>query len=73
MRRNAPNHRCPECHRTFFSAGAVETHRAEEQGACLDRLPAIMRRRVLEYQKRFDISPPPLPAPEDDFDLLEGF
>lgn len=73
MKRRFPSHRCPECHRTFFSAEAVDGHRANEQGKCFDRLPRIMARNVLTYRERNGIKPPPLPEPPEDFDVLEDF
>lgn len=66
-----PSHRCPECWQTFYRSEAVDAHRVEKQGECFDRLPRWQQHKIEHYRKINDVTPPPLPAPKDEFDVIE--
>ena len=65
------SHRCPDCHRPFYSAEGVIAHRTEEQGECFDRLNGYEKGKIQIYQRVHDLSPSPLPDPLPDFDPID--
>lgn len=65
------NHRCPDCHKRFHGGEGVIAHRTEMQGDCFNQLPSVLKDRVKTFQRKWDITPPPLPKDPNDFDLID--